>query len=82
MEIEEPRVKEMRASAKLVYSILKDSDRRLSSREIAERAQVHKRTARDALSDLEAAGVVVASRDTRDARKLVYEACTGEHSPE
>ena len=82
VEIEQPQVQEMRSSAKLVYSTLKDADDRLTSREIADQVHLHERTVRGALADLESCGVVVSSRSTRDARKLVYEVCFGEDSPD
>lgn len=59
-------------SRKLVYLLLEAADEPLTQTALAERAQLDRRAVRDALSDLEAAGVVEKRVRLGDARERVY----------
>jgi DNA-binding MarR family transcriptional regulator len=64
---------EMPPSAKLVYYVLDRADDPLSSTDIAERTLLPKRTARNALNELQTIDVVRMRPALMDARKWRYE---------
>ena len=66
MDVDEPipdAIADLPATAKLVYLTLEESDRPLSSVELAERTLAHPRTVRYALTQLDEVGVIGTNGD-------------------
>ncbi|RQG93750.1 ArsR family transcriptional regulator [Natrarchaeobius oligotrophus] len=62
------------STAKLVYVVLESAETSLTQAEIADRAAIDPRTAREALYALEDTGVITRDRGLTDAREKFYSA--------
>ena len=70
--IENPAVRRMRPTAKLVYATIRDAERPLAQHEVADRTNLAARGVRDVLEDLEDEGLVHVALNLEDMREKQY----------
>jgi len=70
--IENPAVRGMRPTAKLVYATIRDAERPLAQHEVAARTSLNDRGVRAVLEDLEEADLVEVALNLNDLREKQY----------